>query len=614
MKYSNINIIYVLFLCVISSGRVNAENYFNSQVGSMAPLTTSGEIVINEPFMNSDWESRVLEKEKLNKLGINYDKKITKKDAEILKNNYDTSVLSYDIYDRQGKDKERDKKVPGTDYKLIKYENDDFSGFNAGIYESSKGHLIVAFGGTTAQERGGKKQLAQDAFADLSLLNKEGDENKQFSKLRDFLNTAELSDKNYLITGHSLGGGLAQYASFYTGNPAVTYNTAPMTINEKALSNLSKNSFEQLKNNQSPNIINIRTLDDPLTLIQKIQENIEAFRTPNPVLYSSEYVDERGLELKKLVNKLLNSKDFQGGTSKLVLLGLITKKQIEIFKDFKNWDVKRDVTVESIASLLGYIQVKLYNIPINTQIGKLMHGETINLDMESGHSMLDIAMAAYEANYPLNKSNSSSKANVADISENGNNSSYTKVNNELNSVSKSNIGSFSSTVNIKGAVTQTATGSNVKQDLNVGSAQKSQANSFNAVVTTGSITQTGKNGAQQFINVGGMNNSKVDRFDAQVTTGNIEQIANRGERQEMDIGSVTNSTVTGTATTRVSTGAVKQTGDGEISLGAIKNSNVKQFNSNLNVKGKLEGNNIRMGSVIGQEKYDNDGNYAGQAK
>lgn len=614
MKYSNINIIYVLFLCVISSGRVNAENYFNSQVGSMAPLTTSGEIVINEPFMNSDWESRVLEKEKLNKLGINYDKKITKKDAEILKNNYDTSVLSYDIYDRQGKDKERDKKVPGTDYKLIKYENDDFSGFNAGIYENSKGHLIVAFGGTTAQERGGKKQLAQDAFADLSLLNKEGDENKQFSKLRDFLNTAELSDKNYLITGHSLGGGLAQYASFYTGNPAVTYNTAPMTINEKALSNLSKNSFEQLKNNQSPNIINIRTLDDPLTLIQKIQENIEAFRTPNPVLYSSEYVDERGLELKKLVNKLLNSKDFQGGTSKLVLLGLITKKQIEIFKDFKNWDVKRDVTVESIASLLGYIQVKLYNIPINTQIGKLMHGETINLDMESGHSMLDIAMAAYEANYPLNKSNSSSKANVADISENGNNSSYTKVNNELNSVSKSNIGSFSSTVNIKGAVTQTATGSNVKQDLNVGSAQKSQANSFNAVVTTGSITQTGKNGAQQFINVGGMNNSKVDRFDAQVTTGNIEQIANRGERQEMDIGSVTNSTVTGTATTRVSTGAVKQTGDGEISLGAIKNSNVKQFNSNLNVKGKLEGNNIRMGSVIGQEKYDNDGNYAGQAK
>lgn len=614
MKYSNTNIIYVLFLCVISSGRVNAENYFNSQAGSTAPLTTSGEIVINEPFMNSDWESRVLEKEKLSKLGINYNKKITKKDAEILKNNYDTSVLSYDIYDRQGKDTERDKKIPGTDYKLIKYENDDFSGFNAGIYENSKGHLIVAFGGTTAQERGGKKQLAQDAFADLSLLNKEGDENKQFSKLRDFLNTAELSDKNYLITGHSLGGGLAQYASFYTGNPAVTYNTAPMTINEKALSNLSQNSFEQLKNNQSPNIINIRTPDDPLTLIQKIQENIETFRTSNPVLYSSEYVDERGLELKKLVNKLLNSKDFQGGASKLILLGLITKKQIEIFKDFKNWDVERDATVESIASLLGYIQAKLYNIPINTQIGKLMHGETIDLDMESGHSMLDIAMAAYEANYHLNKSNSSSKANVADISKNGNNSSYTKVDNKLNSVSKSNIGSFSSTVNIKGIVTQTATGSNVKQDLNVGSAQKSQANSFNAVVTTGSITQTGKNGAQQFINVGGMNNSKVDRFDAQVTTGNIEQIGNRGERQEMDIGSVTNSTVTGAATTRVSTGAVKQTGEGEISLGAIKNSNVKQFNSNLNVKGKLEGNNIRMGSVIGQEKYDNDGNYAGQAK
>ena len=79
---------------------------------------------------------------------------------------------------------------------------------------------------------------------------------------------------------------------------------------------------------------------------------------------------------------------------------------------------------------------------------------------------------------------------------------------------QSNVGTFNSVVTIRGPVNQTATGNNVKQDLNVGSAQNSRANSFNAVVTTGSITQTGKNGAQQFINVGGMNNSKADKFDA----------------------------------------------------------------------------------------------------
>lgn len=176
---------------------------------------------------------------------------------------------------------------------------------------------------------------------------------------------------------------------------------------------------------------------------------------------------------------------------------------------------------------------------------------------------------------------------------------------------QSNIGTFSSVVTIQGPVTQTATGNNVKQDLNIGSAQKSQANSFSSVVTTGSISQTGSNGAQQSINVGGMNSSKADQFNAIVTTGNIEQVGNNGERQELDIGSVTNSTVTGAATTRVSVGSVKQVGDGEIVLGAVKNSNVQQFNSNLSV-GAISGKNIRMGSVVGNERFDNEGRYVGK--
>lgn len=178
---------------------------------------------------------------------------------------------------------------------------------------------------------------------------------------------------------------------------------------------------------------------------------------------------------------------------------------------------------------------------------------------------------------------------------------------------QSNVGSFSSVVTIQGPVNQTATGSNVKQDLNVGSAQKSTANTFNSVVTTGAITQTGENGAQQFINVGGMNSSSANKFDANVTVGRIEQIGRSGERQEMDIGSVTNSTVSGTASTRVEvTKGIKQTGSGEIVLGAVKNSNVRQFESNLSVSGKVEGNNIRMGSVVSQEQYDDRGRHSRQ--
>lgn len=173
---------------------------------------------------------------------------------------------------------------------------------------------------------------------------------------------------------------------------------------------------------------------------------------------------------------------------------------------------------------------------------------------------------------------------------------------------QSTVGTFSSVVTIQGPVNQTATGSNVQQNLNVGSAEKSKTNSFSSVVTTGAITQTGQNGAQQFINVGGMNNSQANKFDANVTVGRIEQVGKSGERQELDIGSVTNSAVSGTATTRVEvTKGVKQTGNGEIVLGSVKNSNVGQFESNLSVRGKVDGNNIRMGSVVGGRQYNNTG-------
>lgn len=176
---------------------------------------------------------------------------------------------------------------------------------------------------------------------------------------------------------------------------------------------------------------------------------------------------------------------------------------------------------------------------------------------------------------------------------------------------ESTVGTFSSVVTIQGPVNQTATGSNVQQNLNVGSAENSKANSFSSVVTTGAITQTGQNGAQQFINVGGMNNSKANKFDANVTVGRIEQVGNSGERQELDIGSVTNSTVSGTASTRVDVAkGVKQTGSGEIVLGAVKNSNVGQFESNLRVN-EVVGNNIRMGSVVSQERYANNGWHLG---
>jgi hypothetical protein len=177
------------------------------------------------------------------------------------------------------------------------------------------------------------------------------------------------------------------------------------------------------------------------------------------------------------------------------------------------------------------------------------------------------------------------------------------------------VGTFQSKVTTHGKVEQTTSGSGNKQDLNVGSAANSRTNSFNAVVTTGPIRQSAQGvGIQQSINVGSMKNSQANSFTANVHTKSIEQESSKsGARQEIDIGSVTNSTVSGAANVTVTVQeGIRQTGDGEIVLGAVKNSNVGSFQQNLHVKGKIVGNNVRMGSVVGQERYDRDGNYVGR--
>jgi hypothetical protein len=180
------------------------------------------------------------------------------------------------------------------------------------------------------------------------------------------------------------------------------------------------------------------------------------------------------------------------------------------------------------------------------------------------------------------------------------------------SLAQSNVGNFNASVTIQGPVTQTATGSGVTQDINIGSAKTSQANSFTAVVTTGSITQTGNNGAQQFINVGGMKDSKANNFNAKVTTGNITQTAQKGERQEIDVGSATNSTINGDMTVNVRTGDINQTGKGEIAIGAVKNSTVSGFTKTLVHTQAISGHNVRIGSIVGQQRYDNQGGLVGR--
>ncbi len=174
---------------------------------------------------------------------------------------------------------------------------------------------------------------------------------------------------------------------------------------------------------------------------------------------------------------------------------------------------------------------------------------------------------------------------------------------------QSQTGSFSSVVTIGGSVKQNSTGSNNTQVMSVGGMNQSQTGTFNSTVSAGSISQTANgSNVQQSMNVGSMSNSSAASFTSRVNAKKIEQVGRSGERQELDIGSVTNSNVTGAVNTTVNVNqGIKQVGDGEIAIGAVKNSNIGGFNNSISVN-KVEGNNIRIGSVVGGRRYDNDGN------
>ena len=173
---------------------------------------------------------------------------------------------------------------------------------------------------------------------------------------------------------------------------------------------------------------------------------------------------------------------------------------------------------------------------------------------------------------------------------------------------QSTAGSFSSVVTIGGSVKQEANGSSNTQVINAGGMNASKTGSFNSTVSVGGITQTTTgSGGVQTLNAGSMSNSSAGSFTANVNAGKLEQTGKGGERQEMDIGSVTNSTVSGSVNTTVNVRqGVKQVGEGEIAIGAVKNSNIGSFNNSITVN-KVEGNNVRIGSVVGGSVYDTKG-------
>ena len=193
---------------------------------------------------------------------------------DILAENHVYAILSSSSYDTSYPD----VKINGENYEVIDVYNDydgDFSlssnlrnwatssGLNAVAYRNkTTDEIVVAFRGTELQP--------SDIIEDIRLPFGNRQQEQALAWVQELSGRYPTAD--FSLTGHSLGGGLAQYVSYHTGYDAVTYNAAhvPASIRNEFRSNIISiynnvdvlGTSAQAENNQ---IGRIYTISIPLT-------------------------------------------------------------------------------------------------------------------------------------------------------------------------------------------------------------------------------------------------------------------------------------------------------------------------------------------------------------
>ena len=161
---------------------------------------------------------------------------------EILAENYEYAILSSTAYDTTY----QDVFIDGSKYEVDRIFNDfegdlstynifknwlTTSGLNATLYKNDDtNEVVISFRGTELQP--------SDIIEDIKLPFGNSQQELALGWVKQMLE--EYPGYNFSLTGHSLGGGLAQYVSYYTGLDAVTYNAAhvPATIRGESRDNI----------------------------------------------------------------------------------------------------------------------------------------------------------------------------------------------------------------------------------------------------------------------------------------------------------------------------------------------------------------------------------------
>ena len=214
---------------------------------------------------------------------------------------------------------------------LLDYISNPLTGFNGAIYQTSDGKYIIAFGGTIAssssysnlwptwlsnlldlgevsQNTQSKLDIVSDVITDLNLLNSRLVTNQPYDAhayALGWISTYGLDNTNTTITGHSLGGGLAQHVSALESIKAVTFNTAPFPFPYHSLFDVDLDAT---------NIVNIMTDQDELTATLEVIEDVEnGGHDPS--------IPSHGGDVLSLASDIM--KDVDTIENKLALLGIV---------------------------------------------------------------------------------------------------------------------------------------------------------------------------------------------------------------------------------------------------------------------------------------------------
>ncbi|MGO1540691.1 MAG: hypothetical protein ACTHZI_09000 [Luteimonas sp.] len=192
--------------------------------------------------------------------GVSFDAQVRGQDAQAIDLElmqiadavYDPNVESVGNWSRVS---DADLSNAGIDPSLL--ENPD-TGFRAGIYSDGDGNYVLAYAGSNEAQDWTGANLRQG----LGWQSEQYDQAVQLAQFAD-----EAYGDDLVITGHSLGGGLAATASFATGNTAVTFNASG--VHDNTIENLGLDVDAAKADAEGGQIRRYNVDGDPLTTLQE---------------------------------------------------------------------------------------------------------------------------------------------------------------------------------------------------------------------------------------------------------------------------------------------------------------------------------------------------------